>query len=154
VSGEEYILNRVVAGVPPRTIMQAFGLSREMFYSWIRAGGPERRRLYDEARRLAADAHADLAGEVLEELAERGVVTSPEVQLANSRSAYLRWLAEVRNRDVYGTKPTGAIQINVGSLHLDALRHAVQTATVLEAVPAAPSLPEGTEDVLVELLEA
>jgi hypothetical protein len=158
VSGEEFILNRIVAGVSPRAIMSQFGLSREMFYSWLRVGGPERRKLYDDARRLSADAQADLAGEVLEELAERGVVTSPEVQLANSRSNYLRWLAEVRNRDVYGTKPNGSIQINVGALHLDALRAAAVAVPVATVVvrerPVGPLLLEREQDVLTELIKA
>jgi hypothetical protein len=89
-----------------------------------------------EARRASADAHAEMAADVLDDLARRSdegeVLGSADVSLARSRSEYRRWLAGVRDREQYGTRDAQAtVNVTIGDLHLDALRRA--GGPVLEA---------------------
>ena len=65
----------------------------------------------------------------------RRVPASSEVQLASSRAKYLQWLAARKDPDRYGSQEAAvAVNLNLGSLHLDALT-AVKSR---EALPAAP----------------
>jgi hypothetical protein len=146
MSPEELMLGRYIAGESPKKLMARYGVSRDMWYTWLGMDPSGRRRkLYDEAKRLSADAHADISGEVLEDVGDGLTLTSAQVSLANSKSAYHRWLAEVRDRDQYGTKQAPTVQINLGLDHLTALRELgcdpgrVVDAEIVEDVPALPS---------------
>ena len=78
----------------------------------------------------AADALVDDGLEILDEPAMG--ITSAEVQLRRGRADYRKWLASVRNRTDYGDHGTDVnVNIDIGQLHLDALRHA-GSAVVLE----------------------
>lgn len=143
--GEEYIWERVADGDSMKTIAQSLGFSRGLLYKWINRDKERRRAKLKEARELSADAHAEDAGEVLDDLSEQPGVTSAEVQLANARANYRKWLAGVRNREEYGERQQAGITVNVGSLHLDALR----AAGSMELSP-----PSADGDGEPELLEA
>jgi hypothetical protein len=150
VTQEELLFARMLSGESPRKLMARYGVSRDMFYLWLgRDTSGERRRLYDEAKVLSADGHADLAGDVLEALADKGIPLSSEVQLASARSNYHRWLAECRDRVQFGKAQTATMQINIGSLHLDALR-AAGSAPVLITHTEVASLPSSTLDAIVD----
>jgi transposase-like protein len=146
---EEYVSGFVADGESVRKVAARFGVSKHLMYEWLRMDPSGRREeLFQAARKASAEAHADRAGEVLEEV-DPHLATSPMVQLANSRSNYHRWMAEVRDRDTFGNKPAAVVNVSLGALHLDALRQA-GSVPVLTAV----ELPAGAvveADVVEEL---
>jgi predicted transcriptional regulator len=145
-SPDEYVCSLVADGESVKQVAGRFGVSRSMVYDWLRMDPTgEREQRFQDARRASAEVHADRAGEVLEEL-DPLIVTAPMVQLANSRSNYYRWMAEVRDREAYGSKPSVAVNVSLGSLHLDALRQAgrveVLQAQEVEMLPPADVIEE------------
>lgn len=122
LGGDEYIFDRVADGEPMRAIAETFGYSRGMIYTWIKAGGPEREAGFRAAREAAAHTLVEDSGEILDAAAKQ-VATPADVQLAKARSEHKKWLASMFNRKDYGDE-TGKIDVNlnIGQLHLDALR--------------------------------
>jgi hypothetical protein len=121
--GDHVVFDRFADGEPVRDIMQSFGVSRTMFYAWITRGGPERDKVYTESKRLRAHALAEDAGEQLDNARP---LLPVEASIVKERANHKRWLAGKLNRDEYGDAPQVQInnQLNVGDLHLDALRAA------------------------------
>lgn len=138
--GEDYMFGRIEDGDTPRVIMEDFGVSRTYFYRWINLDKDRRQKLLREARAVAAMGHAEDAGEVLDELVGT-VITPADVTLANSRSNYKRWLAEVYERGaIERTETKDSLVLNIGQLHLSALKEAgrahvaeLQSGPVVEA---------------------
>lgn len=123
--GEQFIFDQIVAGVPVRKIMEPFGVTRGMFYWWLRDGGEERAEGYRLAKEASAETHAEIAGLVLDDLAEKRDFSNAEVSLAGKRSDYHRYLARIRDREQFGDSDTAAslsINLSIGDAHLQALR--------------------------------
>jgi transposase-like protein len=117
--GDEVVWSLVRSGMYIKDVAQSFGVSYDTLMDWVKRGGPERSRGYDEAKRDSADA-----------LVERGLVTLEEadeqltsaVNKAAKIADYLKWMAAKRDRKQYGDGPSTAIVVDMGQLHLDALR--------------------------------
>lgn len=114
------IFDRVANGETMRAIADTFGYSRGMIYSWIKAGGPDREAAFKAARETASHIYVEDAGDILENAKP---ITSADATMAKARSEHKKWLASVYNRKDYGDE-TGKIDVNlnIGQLHLDALR--------------------------------
>jgi transposase-like protein len=123
LGGGDYIFARIADGDSIAQIARDLEVSRQQIYRWADAV-PERRDQMKMAVQMSADALAESAGEVLDSLVGADSLSSADVSLASHRAQYRRWLAGVRNRDVYGDSSGPTVQINVGSMHLDALRMA------------------------------
>jgi hypothetical protein len=143
IGGDDVIFDQIADGVPMRKIAEPFGYSRQMIYAWIHMGGPEREKRWEESKQTAAHALVEDAGDILE--AGRPV-TSAEASHLKARVEHKRWLASVFNRKVYGDD-SGKIdvQLNIGQLHLDALRAAGSRHTI-QAEPERPALPAAEAD--------
>jgi len=122
--GDAWIFTMVADGMALKEVAAQLGCSRPYLYTWINAGGEDRKRAYAEARKLSAVAKEEQGEEILQDLHECGAVElkAPEVTLAVARSKYAQWQAEIRDREQYGGKGQIAVNVSIGSLHLDALR--------------------------------
>lgn len=153
--GDEHIFDQIIAGKTIGAIMAEFEVSRQMFYDWLRAGGDGRKKAYNDAKILSSHALAEEGMEILDRLADpdgdgTGRVTpleTSEVTLARARADYRRYLAAVRNRGEYGKDQEAAVQVNVnvGDLHLDALRHHGSLPAGQPEIPEADYELEGAE---------
>ena len=156
--GEAVIFDRIADGETITAICRTYSVSRRMIYNWIHAGGEDREHGWKLAKELSAEAHAEKAGEVLEDVAG-GIITTADVSLAGKRSAYHQWLAGKRNRKEFGEDAGKVnVQVNVlADLHLDALRKAgsmtspqspevIEDADVLAVLPAASEVEELVEE--------
>lgn len=93
---------------------------------------------------------------ILDEAREEGVRSTAEATLARSQSSSRQWWASKLNRDKYGQGRQGIdVNINVGELHLDALRkHGNREALEggepeqLESDPAETRMIEGEYEVV------
>lgn len=137
---EDEILERLAQGGEMTALASEYGVHRATLYRWLEAT-PERAKKYDIAKRLSSYHLAAEGGRILDELAELSAeeLTAPRVTLAAKRADYRRWLAGVRNPEFADKGVTvNNNTLNIGSLHLDALRAANQPA-----LPAAPKQIEG-----------
>ena len=134
-TGEDAFLERVADGETIKSIVADFGVSRGLFYSWVKSGGEAREEKFRAARILSADAMVDDGLEILDALQDLTMLSNAEVSAATSRANYRRWLATVRNREEYGEKAGVNVNLTINQLHLDALRK-------VGHMPVAGDLPE------------
>lgn len=152
---EDEIFEEVAEGTPIGKMCEKFGItSRKMFYDWKGKDG-DRHEKYLAARTIAAEAHAELAGAILDDLGDEEFLTGPMVQAASSRSKYQQWLAGVKDRDQFGSQDKGVqIAIGFGEMHFEQLRlhrpDAIQAIEVEtdpenedESIPEADYVEEG-----------
>jgi hypothetical protein len=142
--GEDMIFERVAGGETIRSIMSDFGVSRGMFYLWMKEGDDARKEKYDVARRLSADALVEQGLDILDGL-EGEELSSADVGAASARANYRKWLAGVRNRDEYGDAQAAInVNLNVGQMHIDAMRNAEIPAAEYEVLPGESKAIEST----------
>ena len=143
--GETFITDRISAGESVGTICKSIKLpgeaqpiSRPFLYTWRNKGGDERRRGWALAMKVSADAIAEEAGDILDELAVEHDPSSAQVALARSRSEYRRWLAKTRDRDKYGEDRQAAVNVNlnIADLHFASLRELGQRPAPMEIIDA------------------
>lgn len=151
MGGDDWIFEQIADGVPMKKIAEQVGCSRPYLYNW-RDQKPHkeaRRERWAEAMKASAESQAEDAGVILDELAESpGLLIPVDVQLAQARSKYRQWLAEVRDKETFGGGKSGpAVVLNIHALHLDALRQVGSMSLAVEQ-PAAliAAGPEESED--------
>lgn len=94
--------------------------SRSWIYMWVGAGGDERRRKWDRAKEIAS--HSILE-DVDEEIWDANPMSGAEVSHLRLKAARAEARAKAFNPDVYGDRPPETnVNLNVGQLHLDALK--------------------------------
>lgn len=127
LGGEEWVFDQIAAAEPMRSIASHFQnpetgkpYTRQMIYAWIHAGGEAREKKWEEAKKIAAHIHAEDAGEILD---SHRPISSADVAHVKNRAEHRKWIAKTFNRAAYG-EDSGKIglQLNIGSMHLDALR--------------------------------
>jgi hypothetical protein len=145
VSGEEYLLGRIANGEPMGDIMADFGHDRTFFYMWLKMqpGRDARKAAYEEAKLFKAHSLAEQGQSILDDLAVAGpgIVAAADVSLADKRASYRQWMAGVLNREEYGPRTGASLVVNLGQLHLDALR--APALPVLVAAEVTEELVEG-----------
>lgn len=122
--GAEWVFDQISDGVPIGRIAEELGCSRRLLYRWRdQEGFEERRRFWEEAIRLSAEAHAELG---MEEL-DKGALTSAQAALQNYRAKYRQWYASKRDPlgfgESRGASRGGTNILNFGELHLRTLQH-------------------------------
>lgn len=138
---ERLIFDRFAEGITTRQVVEELIVyAREVGYEGpvVRVGlykwqhrTPEREAAWKESLRVGAERHAEVEGELYDELAEHSrvrYVSREEVKITELKGKHRRWLASVTDRDRYGERhtPEGVTQVNVGTLHLTAAREVNQ----------------------------
>lgn len=115
--GWSRIFERIADGDTLVKLGQDLTCSRSWLHHLI-CDNPERKVLYDMARRESAGAMAELAMQD----AETVVADRDEINKAKLKIEQRRYLASVYDREQFGEQvKTAPIQVNIGQLHLDAL---------------------------------
>ena len=119
---EDEIFEAVAEGLSITKLCEQFQItSRKMFYDWKGKEGL-RHDKYVAAKKIAAGVHAELAGEMFDELSKKPFITGPDVSLATAASKYQQWLASVKDREQYGAQDKGTtLNLNFGDQHFEAL---------------------------------
>ena len=127
--GDEYILDQIADGVPVGRVASAITVpgytrpvSRPMLYKWRDSGGEERVQGWALAIEASGDSHAEDAGTVLTDLPEG--FDKEALGQARAISSYKQWIAGKLNKRYSEQKDSVRVELNVGELHLDALRQA------------------------------
>lgn len=114
--GESAMLDRLSQGETILSLAKSLGISHTAFYDWIDRGGAERA---DALARARARGGRSLAEQTLE-IADSA--SPQEAQVAKLRVDTRRWLASKQAPDEYGDKQQPLVNIDLGSMALDALR--------------------------------
>lgn len=131
---EERIFEMLDAGLTHKQIGEELGVMRTSVTRWLNADSGRKQALAD-SRAHAAHGMAEDALAIADGAAGAG--SAHEVAAAKLRIETRRWLAAVWNRDEFGEKQVG-LTVNIGSLHLDALRQA-QAAVPVDQVSHEPA---------------
>lgn len=142
LGGTDFVLDFIGDGGTVTELCKVVGCSRS-FLSRILNKRPEYRAALEEGRRLQADALAEDSMHIVDDMAAGGNFRSEDVQLAKERVSVRKWMAALNNPDRYAPKDKG-ITINVGSLHLDALKKL--NREMLDVTPAPEAIEDGGRD--------
>jgi transcriptional regulator with XRE-family HTH domain len=134
---EERIFEALDEGLTQAAIAAELGVMRSSLARWLNANA-ERKAALKESRAIAGDAIAEETLDIADGV--KGI-DNAEVQAAKLRIEARMKLAAVWNAEKYGEQKAG-VTINVGLLHLDALRQAQTAAPALQAVEVLPALAE------------
>ena len=129
------MIERLEAGKSIATICKELGVSKKALHEWLES--PERAGLASRARVRAA---REFAAETIE-IAD--TAKPEEVAVARLRIESRRWVAAKWNAAEFGDNKTPQVVVNIGDLHLRALK---QTPTItIEATPVADDVTDVEE---------
>lgn len=133
--GPEYVREYIATGGTILDLANELGCSRTYLSRHLNAHDAYA-PVIAEARREQADALAEEALQIADNLADVDEVTREQIAVAKERIDVRKWLATVNNPDRYQQNKGGpTVTININQLHLDALkkRNAGDGARVINA---------------------
>jgi len=118
--GELAVMDAIGSGMTVEGVARMLGFSPSSFYDWVDRGGQARTDAVSRARARGAHSLAESTVAIAD--ATEGAESTVEVQVAKLRSDN-RWrLAAKWNAEAYGEQKGPLVNIDLGSLALDALR--------------------------------
>ncbi len=113
--GEDAVIEFIASGGTISALCKLLGVGNTTFDRWVEKGGEARMAAYARARVRAGQSLAEQTLEIADS------ATPQEAQVAKLRVDTRRWLASKMNED-YGDKQQPLVNIDLGSMALDALR--------------------------------
>jgi len=113
--GELAIVDRLSQGETVLGLARTLGISHTAFYDWVDRGGEARAAALARARARGGQSLAEQTLEIADSASPQ------EAQVAKLRVDTRRWLASKMNEE-YGDKQQPLVNIDLGSMALDALR--------------------------------
>ena len=114
--GEDAILEYIANGGTTSALCKSLGVAVTTFDRWLDRGGETRRSAYAQARTRGAQSLAEQTLDIAD------MAKPQDAQVAKLRVDTRRWLAG-KLSDEYSDKPAPLVNIDLGSMALDALRH-------------------------------
>jgi hypothetical protein len=121
LGGVEYLTDYIGDGGTVQALANNLNCSRS-FLSRVLNGNPEYRQALADGRKIGADKLADDALNIMDDLTDKPALTSADVQLAKERVHVRKWLAAMNDPDRFAEKKQADTIINIGELHLGALK--------------------------------
>ena len=119
MGGADWLYEQMASGMTVVALAKKFDCARGTM-SRILNSRPEWVDAMVKARTEAADAYAEQGLEIVDALDKE---SSPSaIAAAREQSQYRRFLAGAFNTDRYGTRAGVSVNINIGDLHLEALK--------------------------------
>jgi hypothetical protein len=114
--GEVAIVDRLSQGETVLGLARTLGISHTAFYDWVDRGGEARAAALARARARGGQSLAEQTLDIADSASPQ------EAQVAKLRVDTRRWLASKMSPDDYGDKQQPLVNIDLGSMALDALR--------------------------------
>ena len=121
--GAAYVFGQVAEGRTLKDVAEELGISRQILSTWCNR--PERKDALARARQEAAGALMDEALAITDSAEEDAIALQKVRQQADLR----KWLAARLSPQHWGDFGPG-VQVNIGQLHLDALRRMNEGAVI------------------------
>ena len=119
------------AGVTQTEIWDALGITRLAWRKWVKDHGGQ------EVVARARAARADLLAQESLTIADTAEERNEAIAKARLRIDTRKWISGAWDREQYGTQaPSTNVQVNLGQLHIEALRAASRAPIEGEARPA------------------
>ena len=115
--GEAFVFAQVAEGKTLKSIAEELGITRPILSAWCNAA--PRKDAYIHARRAAADTLVEQGLEIADSARD-----PTEVPAAKLQADYRRWMAGKIDRESWGDQHGALVNIDLGQLHLEALRAA------------------------------
>lgn len=150
LGGPEWLQDYIAGGGTIADLSVKMGCSRTYLSRHLNAV-PEYRAVIDEGRREYADQLAEESLQIADGMAEVVGISREQVMVAKERIDVRKWMASVNNPDRFRHNPNAPnVTINIGQLHLDALKKRRDggitiNATVAEAVAVDVGDDDGEE---------
>ena len=114
--GEDAIIEFIASGGTISALCKLLGVGNTTFDRWVEKGGETRMAAYARARVRAGQSLAEQTIDIAD------AASPQEAQVAKLRVDTRRWLASKQAPDEYGDKQQPLVNIDLGSMALDALR--------------------------------
>ena len=114
--GEDAIIEFIASGGTISALCKLLGVGNTTFDRWVERGGETRMAAYARARVRAGQSLAEQTIDIAD------AASPQEAQVAKLRVDTRRWLASKQAPDEYGDKQQPLVNIDLGSMALDALR--------------------------------
>jgi len=130
--GEEPVAELLESAMPIAEVCRQLKVGKRALMEWLESE-PERAGLLSRARARAAHHLAEQALDIADDV-------DGETQRDRLRVDTRKWLAAKWNPKEYSEQKQGvAVQVNIGDMHLDALRHSAVTVQPIKQ-------PDGDDD--------
>jgi len=141
--GADWLYDQIASGVTVAQLARDYGCSRSYLSRALNAN-EEYRKILQEARVEAADALVEEGLTMVDTLT--GDSSTNEISATRSATRekvnYRKFMAGALNQAKYGTRPQNNITLNVGDMHLDALRKFNRDRQSLDDIPDAEIVDE------------
>ena len=114
--GEDAVIEFIASGGTISALCKLLGVGNTTFDRWVEKGGETRMAAYARARVRAGQSLAEQTIDIADSASPQ------EAQVAKLRVDTRRWLASKQAPDEYGDKQAPLVNIDLGSMALDALR--------------------------------
>lgn len=114
--GEDAVIEFIASGGTISALCKILGIGNTTFDRWVEKGGEARTAAYARARVRAGQSLAEQTLDIADSASPQ------EAQVAKLRVDTRRWLASKMAPDEYGDKQQPLVNIDLGSMALDALR--------------------------------
>jgi hypothetical protein len=142
LGGPEFVLDYIGDGGMIKDLCEKTECSRS-FLSRMLNNTPEYRAALDEGRRILADKMADDSLTMIDDLGSKEDLTSQDVQLAKERIGVRKWMSALNHPDRFAPKKE-EVTINIGQLHLGALKKI--KAEMIDVTPVPAAIEGGSTD--------
>jgi len=134
LGGVEWLQDYIAEGGTILDLATKLGCSRTYLSRHINAH-PEYRAVINEGRREYADQLAEEALAIADGMALLPTINREQVAVGKERIDVRKWMASVNNPDRFRHNPNGPnVTINIGQLHLDALKKRRDGGITINAV--------------------
>jgi AraC-like DNA-binding protein len=137
--GADWLYDQIASGVTVAQLARDYGCSRSYLSRALNAN-EEYRKILQDARVEAADALVEEGLSMVDELT--GDSTNNEISATREKVNYRKFMAGALNQAKYGTRPQNNITLNIGDMHLDALRKFNRDRSNLDDIPDAEIVDE------------
>lgn len=137
--GADWLYDQIASGVTVAQLARDYGCSRSYLSRALNAND-EYRKILQEARVEAADALVEEGLTMVDTLT--GDSSSNEISATREKVNYRKFMAGALNQAKYGTRPQNNITLNIGDMHLDALRKFNRDRQSLDDIPDAEIVDE------------
>lgn len=123
LGGDDWFFEQVASGAKMQTIADQVGCSRVWLYTWLKQA-PGRKDRFKEAQRDSAPLVHEDAAEIVDSLESLPTeeLTSARVAVAKLKMEHVNSRLRLLDPETFGEKAGISVQIDIGQLHLDALR--------------------------------
>jgi len=139
LGGIEWFCGEIENGKTITKLAKELDVSPYLVYSYLKKGNNKEQ--FEESRRRSAHTMVDESRDLIDD------ATCDNIAVRREQAKNRQWCAEKFNREAYGQTTQPAVQVNIGALHLNAMKEAreIEDAKAQDVTKLLPSDSRGEE---------